>query len=405
VTSVGGDAVLIAAQSGRALAQAARRAGLRPYVLDLFGDRDTLDLAQAHRPLPGRFGTGRLGGEAVLAGLDALAALAGGQPLGVILGSGFEGAPDLIAAIAARHRLLGARAPTVAALKDPLAFAALCARLAIPHPAVTLAAVPDPAHWLLKRVGGSGGTHIRAAGRGAAAPGHYAQARVPGRAHALNVLADGRDIAVLTLTEQWSAPSPLRPFRYAGAVAPGRDETPMIPDHLLAAITGAVARLVAETGLVGLASADLLIDADAWWLLEINPRPGATLDVLDRRPTPLLAQHIEACLGSAPRLDPSPEDAAGAQICYAARDHATVPPLNWPDFTRDRPRAGSRVAGDAPFCTVTARAATVADVRVSLRERDRAVRALIDETESMDDRAEISQRERAHHAAGGAPRR
>ena len=46
-----GGAVLIAAQSGRALAQAARRAGLRPFVLDLFGDEDTLALAEAHRPL------------------------------------------------------------------------------------------------------------------------------------------------------------------------------------------------------------------------------------------------------------------------------------------------------------------------------------------------------------------
>ncbi|MFC6049036.1 tetrahydromethanopterin C1 transfer protein, partial [Methylobacterium hispanicum] len=36
------DAILIAAQSGRALAEAARRAGLRPLVADLFGDADTL---------------------------------------------------------------------------------------------------------------------------------------------------------------------------------------------------------------------------------------------------------------------------------------------------------------------------------------------------------------------------
>ncbi|MDB5557347.1 MAG: hypothetical protein JWQ36_281, partial [Enterovirga sp.] len=39
------DAILILAQSGRALAAAARRAGLRPYVADLFGDEDTRALA------------------------------------------------------------------------------------------------------------------------------------------------------------------------------------------------------------------------------------------------------------------------------------------------------------------------------------------------------------------------
>ena len=41
------EAILIAAQSGRALAEAARRAGLRPFVADLFGDSDTLALSEA----------------------------------------------------------------------------------------------------------------------------------------------------------------------------------------------------------------------------------------------------------------------------------------------------------------------------------------------------------------------
>ncbi|WP_204315001.1 hypothetical protein, partial [Klebsiella pneumoniae] len=85
-----------------------------------------LDLAEAHRGLPGRFGTGRLGGEAVLGALDALRDAAGHGTLGVVLGSGFEGAPDLVARIGARHRLLGAGPETIAALKDPFRFAALC---------------------------------------------------------------------------------------------------------------------------------------------------------------------------------------------------------------------------------------------------------------------------------------
>ena len=53
-----GEAIVIAAQSGRALAQAARRAGLRPYVADLFGDEDTCALAEATAIMPGRFGRG-----------------------------------------------------------------------------------------------------------------------------------------------------------------------------------------------------------------------------------------------------------------------------------------------------------------------------------------------------------
>ena len=396
------DAILIAAQSGRALAEAARRAGLRPFVADLFADSDTLDLAAAHRPLQGRFGTGKLGGT-VLARLDELASLAGGRPLGVVLGSGFEGAPALIDAIAGRHRLLGAGADTVAALKDPLRFAALCERFGIPHPAVTRERVDDPEAWLLKRDGGSGGSHIRAATRGPAPPGAYFQARVPGRAFALNVLAGSSGMDVLAFTEQWCAPSPLRPFRYAGALAPGRNEASSLPDAIVAAVAEAADKLIRAAGLRGLASADVLSDGERWWLTEINPRPGATLDVLDRRGVPLLHAHVAACLGASPEIGAQPEDAAASQICYAARDHAVVPAVAWPVHVRDRPRAGTRVMRDAPLCTVLAEGPTGQAARRELRTRIADLRDRLSEEETHEHHP--AEPERHRDAPGGALRR
>ncbi len=401
-----GGALLIAAQSGRALAQAARRAGLRPFVLDLFGDEDTLVLAESHRPLPGRFGAGRRDRGAVLAGLEALAAEAGSAPLGVVLGSGFEGAPDLMAEIAGRFPLLGATPASVAALKDPLGFAALCERLAIPHPALAVGSVAARDAWLLKQAGGCGGSHIRVSATGAVPPGHYLQQKVPGRAFALNFLGDGTRIAPLALTEQWQAPSRLRPFRYGGALARGRDEPHPVAAAVREKIAEAVARIVAATGLTGLASADLLIDGDDWWLLEINPRPGATLDVLDRRPTPLLLAHIEASLGRLPILEAAPPDATGAEICYAARTYAALPPFDWPDHVRDRPRAGSRVGRDAPLCTVTATGPDAAAATRTLRARADALRARLDDTENRHEfQHDRPEPQRAGGPAGREPRR
>jgi len=349
----------------------------------LFGDADTLSLAEHHRPASGRFGDGRLGGAGVLADLDALAGLADRPPLGIVLGSGFEGAPDLMAAIAGRFRLLGASPEAVARLKDPFDFAALCARLGVPHPAVTRDSVADRTGWLLKRAGGSGGTHIRAATAGQAPPGAYFQARVPGRAHALAFLADGRGLAVVGLTEQWSAPSPLRPFRYAGAVARARHEEPALAPRMIESIADAVARLVAETGLRGLASADLLVSGAEWWLTEINPRPGATLDILDRRPTPLLAQHIAASLGRVPAIDAPPVDAAATEICYAATGYAPMPPVDWPAFVRDRPRSGTTVARHAPLCTLFATGSDSAATREMLRSQAARLQARLDLTEGQ----------------------
>ncbi|WP_244535295.1 ATP-grasp domain-containing protein [Methylorubrum salsuginis] len=451
-----GGALLIAAQSGRALAQAARRAGLRPFVLDLFGDEDTLALAEAHRPLPGRFGAGRRDRGAVLAGLEALAAEAGSAPLGVVLGSGFEGAPALMAEIAGRFPLLGATPAAVAALKDPAGFAALCERLAIPHPAITHGprgtrvplplverdrggggaegtAEPHPAPpppppsspraggeaplsarlasaergaWLLKRAGGCGGSHVRLSATGTVPPGHYLQQKAPGRAFALNFLSDGTRIEPLALTEQWQVPSRLRPFRYGGALARGRDEPHPVAAPVREAVIEAVGRIVRATGLAGLASADLLIDGDDWRLLEINPRPGATLDVLDRRPTPLLLAHIEASLGRLPIPEAAPPDATGAEICYAARTYAALPPFDWPDHVRDRPRAGIRVGRDAPLCTVTATGPDAAAAIRNLRARADALRARLDDTENRHEfQHDRPEPQRAGGPAGREPRR
>ncbi|MCJ2124798.1 ATP-grasp domain-containing protein [Methylobacterium sp. J-077] len=346
------EAILIAAQAGRALAEAARRAGLRPFVADLFGDSDTLALSEAYRPLPGRFGS-PIAVDATLAAIDALADAAG-SPVGVVLGSGFEDAPGLVARIAEKHRLIGADTDAIAALKDPFAFTALCARLGVPHPAIATDLPPEPSGWLLKRIGGSGGGHIRSAILGLAPERHYFQVRAPGRPYALNFLADGRTIQVLACTEQWCAPSPTRPYRYGGALATGAGEVPLLPDTLLSAVTEAVAKIAAATGLRGLASADFLAEESGWWLTEINPRPGATLDILDRRSTPLLAAHIEASLCAMPTLGAQPADAAAAQICYAEREHAPGPDFPWPDHVRDRPRPGTVVRRDAPLCTVLA---------------------------------------------------
>ncbi|TNC15873.1 ATP-grasp domain-containing protein [Methylobacterium terricola] len=364
-------AVLIAAQSGRALAAAARRAGYRPFVADLFGDADTRALAAGYRRVPGRLGAGP-GAHGIESALADLAAEAG-DAVGLVLGSGFEGARNLMRRLAGRHTLLGASPEAVATLKDPGRFAALCRRLGIPHPEIALAPVPDPAGWLVKRRGASGGGHIRRAGPGRLPAGAYLQRRVPGRPHALNALADGRGVAVLAVTEQWTAPGPDRPFRYAGAAGPAT-----LPDCVRDAAERALAGLVAATGLSGLVSADLLVEGDRWWLLEINPRPGATLDVLDRGPAPLFAAHLAAARGRLPEHRPILPAAAASEILYADAAMAAVPALDWPDWAMDRPSAGSRVAAGAPVCTVIAEGGDAAAARRAVAARGAELRMMLD---------------------------
>src|SRR6266568_4762939 len=124
-------AVLIAAVSGRALAASARRAGFVPLVADCFGDDDTLALARAHVRL--RWGAGRgIDPEELLPALERLAAQH--RPLGFVYGTGFEDRPKLLGRIAGRWRLLGNAPETIARLKHPGSFAALCRDCGVAHP-------------------------------------------------------------------------------------------------------------------------------------------------------------------------------------------------------------------------------------------------------------------------------
>jgi uncharacterized protein len=358
-----GPAVLIAGFSARALAASARRAGYQPLVADVFGDEDTRAAARAYWGLPMDFERG-IDAEELMRALEALAAVA--PPVGLVCASGFEDRPALIAALAQRWRLIGNPPDVIARLKDPAAFAALCQTHGVPHPPTRITPPPDPAGWLVKRRGGAGGAHIRAA------PGRkdgtfYYQRRVPGRAISALLLANGRTASLLGLSAQWPAPTTDKPFRYGGAVRPAAAAC-------VTSLADSAHRLTAAVGLRGLNSMDFIVHEDAFWLLEINPRPGATLDIFEPARGSLFALHVAACAGVLPRRPPVLTGAMAHGILYADRGLPSVPTISWPAWTADRPRAASSVGQGHPVCSILARAPTGAGATALLAERMTALR-------------------------------
>ena len=364
-------AVLIAAVSGRALAASARRAGFVPLVADCFGDDDTLVLAHAHVRLRARAARGIDAGE-LLQALERLAAQH--RPLGIVYGTGFEDRPKLLGRIAGRWRLLGNAPETIVRLKRPGLFAVLCRDCGVPHPQTR---VDRPAHmtgWVAKRAGGAGGTHVRSpveheAGRGTT----YYQRRVSGSPVSALVLGNGRGAIVLGFSAQWASPGQGRPFRYGGAVRPA-----MLSSGLSAALTSAVERLASAAPLVGLNSFDFLVEDDAFRLLEINPRPGATLDIFEPSEGSLFGLHVASCEGVLPETAPNLPGAAAACIVYADRDVPWVPAMDWPAWAADLQGAASSVGTGDPFCTVLARAPTAAEAAQLVKQRAAAILAMLD---------------------------
>lgn len=353
---------LIVAVTGRALAASAARGGHRTVVLDCFADRDTGALAAASRSVVSPRGL-RLDPSALL---EAAAELAPGAAL--VYGSGLEGRPGLLRRLGAGRMVYGNRPDVVAAVRDPDRFFPLLDRLRIPYPEVRHAVPADPAGWLSKRPGGAGGSQIRHARNGRAPADAYFQRLVPGRPHSALFLADGARAVVLGFNRQWTAPvHPRLPFLYGGAVGGIR-----LPAGTARDIRAAVDALVLATGLVGLNGLDFILEEDRWLVLELNPRPTATVELYDpdyRRG--LFDWQLRACRGELPERPAAPRAARAHAVVHAPGPGIAGPTLVFPPWCRDLPALGTRFELGDPVCTVHAAGPEPAQA-LRLLERRRA---------------------------------
>jgi predicted ATP-grasp superfamily ATP-dependent carboligase len=364
-------AILVAALSGRALAAAARRAGDTVFVADLFGDQDTRALAPWSR-LPGDLASG-----ISRDGLRDIVDTFPGRIDGIVYGTGFEHAPQLLHTLSRAAPLLGNSPAVVAAIKDPFTFAALLERLGLPHPAIA-AAPPFSGDWLRKRRGGSGGTHIAAA---ATSPlrvdsRDYYQEHRSGDAVSALFVANGSNARLLAFSRQWTAPSRHAPYRYGGCAGPAE-----LSLRLVRRIAESCEALAAATGIVGLNSLDLLVAGDDFVVLEVNPRPGASIDIFDGPALPLWDLHRRGVAGELPAATPKPPPTPcrAAAVLYADRPRAIPRRFPWNGWVADIPPPGSVIPAEAPICTVLGDGPDVATARdLTLRRAAAILQSLPD---------------------------
>ena len=361
-------AIIVVGRSARALAYSAKRAGFGPLSIDVFGDEDTRKMSVDAILLEGG-----LSHDHVVSAVETL--VHDYDPIGLVYGSGFEHQPETIAAIGRMTRIFGNEAETIKRVKDPHALAQFCDALGISHPPIASSPPRQPERWLRKRRGGAGGAHISAATAiGAAPPDCYFQRRVTGQSISALFVANGKRAAIIGLSAQWTTPTPASPFRYGGAAGPIEVGAAQADE-----IACAVASIASEFCLVGINSVDFIVSTDAVWLIETNPRPGATLDVFEPDEDSLLGLHIAGCEG---RLMPLPTNSAfrAAEVVYAPFDIVSQVELNWPDWTADRPSPGTRVAAGDPLCTTLASGPTVELARICAIERAQHIMAFFQES-------------------------
>jgi predicted ATP-grasp superfamily ATP-dependent carboligase len=357
------------------LARSAVRAGLRPLALDLYADEDTRAYAERCE----RVAAGPIGFDArsLLEAAERLAPAGSGPAL--VYGSGMDVAPDLLEALARGRMLYGNPPAVVRLLKTPDTFFDLLRRLAIPFPEIRDTPPPDPEHWLIKAGCGEGGKGVRFCARTGAEAGEYYQRRLPGLALSALFLADGHTARIIGFNTLWTAagllpPLPLgegggegigQPFLFAGAInraelSPAQREQ----------VQGYLARLVPAAALRGLNSLDFMLDGATCRVLEVNPRPSATLALYDEDfPDGLLAAHIRAVQGDLGAAGAAGAPARAFRAVFAQAELRIPEVFAWPEWCADRPPPGSLIGAGQPVCTVTAEGGGRRETEALIRHR------------------------------------
>lgn len=367
----------VAALSARALADLAALDGLTVVALDVFGDADTVKRA-AHWHAIGTPGRLEIDGERLLAALEALAR--DGDVDGWIAGAGFDGRPGLLEAGAERLPLLGTGGGALRRLRDPRVFFAALDDLGLPHPAVSFEPPVDPAGWLEKDAGGSGGWHVQdAAPDRPAAPGRYWQRWRPGQPMSATLVANGHDAVVLGFNLQTVRPVAGRRWVFAGIVGP----LP-VPPAVERTLVRAASVLARRFDLHGLASLDFLLDGEHAELLELNARPPASAELYPEvgRGGALRAHLRAVTAGELPPPPALPRVVQGHEIVFARRalvlDDLAAARIAATPLARDWPRGGQRFDVGDPICSLAAAGADAAEVLAALATRREALLAFLE---------------------------
>lgn len=364
------ERLLILGASVRAAAQSAARAGFHVLAADQFADRDLLEICPDAQPV------------AYPDGLLSFALAA--PPSEWLFTGGLENHSSLVNEICRRHRMLGNNGPSnlYRARKPSFCsdFAEMCG---FAHPETLHACPPDDRRWLIKRTHSSGGLGVRWAKPGEApSQGEILQewiAGTPGSAAFLSAI-DG--VHFLFATEQLSGASFLGApeFHYAGNIlAPPPDE---------AKLRRLGGELISFFGLIGLIGVDYIHRDGQLWLLEVNPRYTASMELWERAAgRSLIEHHVRACrcesTPSSSELALTTPPALAKGILYATSDGLLTDALADHLWERraefdlaDLPSHGGPVHKGHPVLTIFAAGASHEEAMRQLEEKAAALRAL-----------------------------
>ncbi len=315
--------LIIIGASARAAAESARRAGYAIYWLDQFGDVDVKATGPGQRIPAGTYP-------------DAIPMRLAAAPAVPFLYTGaMENHTEVLAALEQLRPLLGNGSQVCQKLHDHQDIAELIARHKLPVARVVApsSAQTHTGKWLEKPVCGAGGAGIRDYRYGGPhRPGEaacYLQQFIAGESRSAVFISNGSECELLGVSAQLVGLPACNatPYSYCGSVGP---LTISAREYENWQQLGRL--LVRAFCLLGLFGIDAIVTGDAVYLVEINPRYTASVEVYELAyGINTIERHERACHGQPlPAWDRPPATAVAPAIIgkgylFAASD------LNMPD--------------------------------------------------------------------------
>lgn len=357
--------VWLVGASVRALASAAVRSGWEVWATDQFGDVDLRESATRYWPWKSPQHVARLA--------ERL------PPMPVAYTGALENRPRLVRVLADRHTLLGNDESALAVVRSPQVWTELLEAHGFPVLPVCrqLPSGANPREWLEKPIASGGGRSIRWASGERASRRCFFQKHKPGPSWGAVFLAGPCKVRLVGVTRQWLG-GELRgthPYQYAGSSGPV-----MLDDCHQRGLEARASAVAAAGGLRGWFGIDLVGEPGEWYVVEINPRYPASLEVLELASGKTWwADHVAAFLEDrdpGPNTTAATSGAAAKRIVYAPTSltgQAVLAALEQTASTfgvsaADLPHGEVSFQPGAPMMTLLCRGSSREDVEATISE-------------------------------------
>ncbi len=354
--------VLIIASSARMLLQAARDQGYTSVAIDCFADVDSRQLATE---------LVKVDSLCVTEVKKALIALQQKHLIhNVIYGSGLESEPETLQYLQQHYCVLGNSFEIVSHLLNKPEFFAFLKKQHIVYPPTTFDKPQNNQDWLIKPFASEGGIGIHWSENASSLAGHYWQQYCVGDSCSVLFLANGREYQIIGFHKQFVSKRGKYAFVFSGLINQFSQQP-----WLQSQIADYLGKLISEYPLKGLNSLDFIVKDQSCYLLEVNPRPSASLALYDSE---LLRAHINCCQSVDSLAVISQRQSFKAYKIIFADNRIVIPlKFQWPQWVSDRPQAASIINTDEPICSIIACGKTEQQVMDLLKARTQQLFKLI----------------------------